>query len=406
MYNYIDERGIMTKKIILILILLIIPFSFLNGKEKEINLHLFYGKECPHCEKEIEYLNNYIKENSFINLYKYEIWHNKANQKRYVEVKELLNTSKSGVPFLVIGNQVIVGFGENYTEEAIESIIKYYLNNNYRDIVGEALGVSKINNDIELVNGDILAEEINVPLLGKINPKTVSLPILAIVIGSIDGFNPCAMWILIFLITMLFGMKDRKKMWILGLTFLVTSALIYLFFMMAWLNVAMFMNKIIYIRILIGIVAIVFGAINIKEFFTNKDGECKVVNSSNRKKLMSFIKKITHEQKFILSIIGIIILACLINLIELLCSLGLPVVFTQVLALNNLSGFEQLIYSLIYILFFLIDDIIVFALSMKALKVTAVTSKYTKYSHLIGGTIMILIGLLMIFKIEWLMFNF
>lgn len=394
----------MIKKILLILFILFIPLT-LNAKEKEINLHLFYGKECPHCEKEIEYLNKYVEENPNINVYLYEVWHNKGNQARFTEVKDLLEDKSSGVPFLAIGNQVVIGFGEGFTEDKIETIINYYLENDYRDIVGEALGVTEVDSDIELIKKDVTNDEIKVPILGKIDPKTVSLPILALVIGSIDGFNPCAMWILIFLISMLFGMKDRKKMWILGITFLVTSALIYLFFMMTWLNVALFVGKIIYIRILIGIVAVIFGIINIKEYFKKEEG-CKVVNSKNKRRLMDFIKKITHEQKFILSIVGIIILAGLINLIELLCSLGLPVVFTQVLALNDLNNFQYLVYSLIYILFFLIDDIVVFALSMKALKVTAVTSKYTKYSHLIGGLLMFLIGALMIFKMEWLMFNF
>ncbi len=393
----------MIKKLLIFIILLFIPLSLINAEEKEINLHLFYGRECPHCEAEIEYLDEYINEHSNIKLYKYEVWHDKDNQQTLKEVKELLNDDSNGVPFLVIGNQVVIGFGEGRTEATIESVINYYLENNYKDVVGEYLGITDKQDDVEL--DEDVENEIKVPILGTIDPKTVSLPVLAVIIGSVDGFNPCAMWVLIFLISMLFGMKDRRKMWILGIVFLITSALIYLFFMMAWLNLAVFMNKIIYIRIIIGIIAITFGIINMKEYFKKEEG-CKVVNSKNKRRIMDFIKKITHEQKFLLSIIGIIVLAGLINLIELLCSLGLPVVFTQVLSLNDLNPLQYTIYLLIYILFFLIDDIIIFALSMRALKVTSVTSKYTKYSHLIGGLLMLLIGLLMIFKIEWLMFNF
>ena len=118
------------------------------------------------------------------------------------------------------------------------------------------------------------------------------------------------------------------------------------------------------------------------------------------------IKKITSEKKFILAIFGIIALAISVNLVELACSAGLPLIFTQILALNDLSTFEYVIYMLIYILFFLIDDIVVFVIAMLTLNIKGISSKYGKYSHLIGGIIMILIGILMIFKPEWLMFNF
>ncbi len=394
----------MFKKIIIfIAILLIFPLS-LKASEKEINLYLFYGKECPHCEIELEYLDEYLANNPNLHLIKYEVWHNSDNQKLMKNVKNYLNYKNSGVPLLIIGKQAILGFGEGITESNIESVINYYYEHDYVDAVADYLSGKK--NEDEKSDENILNEEIKLPIVGKIKPRDFSLGVLAIIIGSVDGFNPCAMWILIFLISMLFGMKDKKKMWTLGILFLITSALIYLLFMVSWLNLALFMSGITIIRIIIGLVAMVFGILNIRNFLNNKDGECKVVNPKQRLKFMGLIKKITGEQKFILSIIGIITLACLVNVVELLCSLGLPVVFTQVLSLYNLNKFEYALYLLIYIFFFLIDDIIVFILSMKALNVTTMSHKYAKYSNLIGGIVMIIIGILMIFKMEWLMFNF
>ena len=93
-------------------------------------------------------------------------------------------------------------------------------------------------------------------------------------------------------------------------------------------------------------------------------------------------------------------------MIELACSSGLPLIFTQILAINNLNSLQYLLYILIYVLFFLIDDIVIFAIAMKTLKLTGISTKYNKLSHLIGGILMLLIGILMIFKPEWLMFNF
>ena len=111
------------------------------------------------------------------------------------------------------------------------------------------------------------SENYNVSILGNFNAKTVSLPILSIVLGLVDGFNPCAMWILVFLILMLIEMKDRKKMWILGSAFLLTSALIYLIFMVSWLNVAVVLSGIKFVRIAIGVFALIFGIVNVIRFF-------------------------------------------------------------------------------------------------------------------------------------------
>ncbi len=393
------------KKIVLFLISLLFFIPVVNASDKEINIHLFYRADCPHCEELQVFLNAYVKDHSNLKIYKYEVGYNKNNRELFHEVQDLLDKSSSGVPYLVIGNRVITGYLNNITDEEIKDAIEYYQTHNYRDLVGEHLGL------VEVGEGELEKEnktEFNVPLLGKIEARSVSLPILAIIIGLVDGFNPCAMWILLFLITMLFGMKDKKRMWILGITFILTSGLIYLLFMVSWLNLAVFINKVNYIRLLIGLFAVVFGIVNIINYIKKRKDPvgCEVVSDKKRNKIMDSVKKIVTEKKFVLSIVGIILLAISVNVIELMCSLGLPVIFTQVLSLNNLSTFEYAIYMIIYIIFFLIDDIIIFTIAMKTLKLTAISNKYAKYSHLIGGAIMLLIGILMVFKPEWLMFNF
>ncbi len=384
--------------IIFLSLLFLCPVNLNAMEEKKINLYLFYGKECPHCEKEITYLTNYLSKENNIKLYKYEIWHNKKNQNKYKEAQKLLNTKSTGVPYLVVGSKVIIGFMENYSESIIEEAIDYYKNNDYKDILGEKLKISTTNNDVT---------KIKIPFVGEVNPQNVSLFLLAIIIGFIDGFNPCAMWVLLFLISILLGVNERKKMWILGSTFILTSSIIYLLFMISWLNLAYITNKVVLIRILIGLFAIIFGIINLSKYLKNKKATgCEVTSSKDKKKIMQQVKNIVANKKFILAIMGIIVLAISINAIELLCSLGLPLIYTQVLSMNELSVIEYILYLLVYILFFSLDDIIIFTLSMKFLKVKAISNKYAKYSHFIGGIIMIIIGILLIIFPSWLMFNF
>ena len=419
------------KFLIVFAVFLLLPVSA-KADEKVINIHLFYGNGCPHCAAEEEFLSDYLKDRTDVKLYKYEVWYDSHNQELLSKVqKEMGTTNKNGVPFTVIGKKTIVGYADGVTDEQIKDAINYYLNNDYRDYAGEITGKvkktevkedttkdesktedkkeNKIEKADDTKDSDQTDENVTVPVLGKINAKKVSLPILAVVLGFVDGFNPCAMWILIFLITMLFNMKDRKKMWILGLTFILTSGIVYLMFMLAWLNLATFISKIAFIRLLIAVIALVVGLINVYKYIDSLkkiDEGCDVVDKKDRKKIMEKIISITHEKKFIIALLGIMVLAASVNIIELMCSIGIPLLFTQILAMNNLSTFNYMIYMFIYIFFFLIDDIVIFVISMVTLKVTGLSTKYTKYSHLVGGIIMLIIGLLLIIKPELLMFNF
>lgn len=399
----------MLKKKIVLLLLLLIPTLV---SAKEVNLYLFHGDGCPHCAKEREYLKEIEKEYDDVNIHLYEVWYDTDNQELMEKVKKELNSSTNYVPLTIIGDKYTVGFNDN-TKLMIKNNIEKCLKEDCEDVVGNVLAgktanETTIKKEVKEQKKDKEDSIKDLPILGKVDVKKVSLPIMSAVIGLVDGFNPCAMWVLVFLISMLLGTKDRKKMWILGLTFLFTSAFIYLLFMVAWLNVAIKMNTVIWLRITIAIIAIIAAFINLKSFYKSlkKDTGCEVVDSKKRKNIIEKIKKFTLEKSLILGLLGVMTLAVSVNFIELACSAGLPLLFTQILALNNLSKLSYMIYILIYILFFLIDDIIVFVIAMFTLKITGISNKYSKYSHLIGGIIMLLIGLLMIIKPEWLMLNF
>lgn len=398
--------------------ILIILFTFfvfnLNVEAKEVNLYLFYGEECPHCEREQQYLEE-LKEYYDFNIVKYETWHNEENAELMASVKSKLNIDNPYVPFTVIDNLGLTGFNDN-TKAEIESRIKYCLKNKCNDIMNETCDDSDQINDNNQTNDNEQPKEeepcsqdkFTLPVLGEIHAKDVSLPIVAIVIGFIDGFNPCAMWILIFLISFLISTGNEKKMKILGTTFLATSGIIYFLFMMAWINITAKMTQIIMLRNIIAVIAIIAGAWNLKNYLKErkKDSGCSVTNKEERSKIIEKIKKYVTENNIALAMLGIMALAISVNVIELACSAGLPLLFTQILTINNLNSLEYFIYVLIYIIFFLIDDIVIFLIAVKTAKVTGISNKYTRYSHLIGGLIMIIIGALLIFKPEIIMFNF
>jgi len=311
------------------------------------------------------------------------------------------------VPFTIIGDKQFTGFSEYSTPKDLENRIKYCLSNQCPDSIAELAGVAGNDgsgNGAE--NGDENINQINLPIIGRVDITSFSLPVLTVVMGALDGFNPCAMWTLLFLISLLLGMQNRKRMWMLGAAFIIASAFVYFLFMTAWLNLILFLGFIIWVRIFIGLVALASGIYNLREFFVNKYSICKIAGEEKRQKVFDKIKSITQMHSFWLALGGIIILAFAVNLVELICSAGLPAIYTQVLSLNNLAGWQYYLYIALYIFIFMLDDLIVFFTAMITLEVTGISAKYTRASRLIGGILMFTIGLLLIFKPQLLMFGF
>lgn len=418
------------KQKLLIVILLFFFLPFAVKATNEVNLYFFWGIGCPHCESEEKALAKLNKKYDNLNIYDYEVNYNAKNGQLLKKIEVLLDKEIRGIPFTVIGQETFEGYSD-FILHSIEKTIEYYSNHQYNDIVGKALNIipnnieeesnynDDTNNNKEDINSDndynddISNQDNNItdsytiklPLIGTIDLKQYSLPIITIIIGLIDGFNPCAMWVLLFLISMLIGMRDHKRRWILGLAFLITSAFIYFLFMLAWLNITQFISSILIIRLLIAIVAIIGGILNLRLAYHKPNEGCQVIDESKRNRIFERIKSFTKEQKLLIALIGVIGLAISINFIELMCSAGLPLVYIQILAINDLSSVAYLGYILLYIFFFLLDDLIVFSIAMITLNLTSLSSKYSKISHLIGGILMIIIGLLLILKPSWLTFG-
>ena len=388
------------KKIIkfILFLLLIIPTSTLAlskdyndyvGKyyniknDEKVNIYLFYSKICPHCQKEEKYFET-LKEKyqDKINIYTYEVTENKTNNEIMKSLKKELKENSQGVPFTIIGSKTFLGYDESLNER-IENTIESYLDEN-----------TKTDNTY------------TIPILGKIEAKNASIILIAIILGFIDGFNPCAMWILLLLINMCISIKDKKKMLIVCLTFIITSGIIY-FLSMLGIGFILDLTTISYIRNIIAILAIILGIYNLYTYLkTRKQTGCHVVKKEKRKTIITKINNILNNKNTLLMFGGTIILATSVSLVEMACSLGFPTIFLELLSINNIHSFLKVTYLLIYILFYLIDDIVVLFLSIKAFEAKGISTKYNKYVHLIGGLIMILMGVLLIFKPEWIMFNF
>lgn len=238
---------------------------------------------------------------------------------------------------------------------------------------------------------------VRIPFFGDIDAKAYSLPTLAVLLGLLDGFNPCAMWVLVYLISIAMTLNDKRKIWILVGSFVAASGVLYFLFMTAWLNAFLMLGYLRPLTIIIGVFAILYGLKNIKDFVTmSGTDECKIMETETRKKTMTKVQDIVLSPITISSIIGIIGLAFVVNSIEFLCSAGFPAIYTYVLSISALSTLQYYLYIALYILFFMLDDLLIFSTAVLAIK-SSPGERYAKYTKPVGGVIMILLGVLMTF---------
>ena len=418
----------MFKKIItvtFILFALLMP-NTVSAQENKINLYFFWSKSCPHCAKEKIFIQEITSRYPNLVVHDYEVGLIK-NALLLQEIGKKLNIETGGVPITIIGNSHFIGyFDDETTGETIIKLIEQAEEKGDPDLVGKIIdsgGGEEVGSVVQteaprpistaFPSTDIekstsvnnLPEQINLPIFGKINVRGLSLPVLTIVVAAMDGFNPCAMWTLLFLISLLLGMKDKKRMFILGSAFIASSALVYFLFLSAWLDLFLFLGFVAWVRFGVGILAVGAGGYYLRDYIKNKSGGCKVMGSEKRQKIFEKIRGIAQRKEIFLALGGIIILAFAVNLVELVCSAGLPAIYTQILSLSQLSRWQYYGYLLLYILVFMFDDLFIFFTAMITLRATGIQSKYSRFSHLVGGILMLIIGLLLLFKPELLMFG-
>jgi len=409
-----------------------LSFVFIGEASGSFNAYLFYGEGCPHCAKEMAYFNSIKDQYPNLKVTGFEVYYNQENSTLMHQVAMELGVQAGGVPFLVVGDEYFVGFSEKISPGEIENRINYCLQNDCPDIVGKILGLEK-SKEVSVVEekeegkvveglekneniidqnqilgdgGSIKKEKImQLPIIGSVDVHKFSLPVITIILAFLDGFNPCAMWVLLFLVSLLFGIENKRRLWIFGLVFLTASAFVYFLFMTAWLNLFMFLGFIAIVRVIIGLIALISGYYNLKEYITNPGGGCKITGSEKRRKIFEGLKKIIQQRNLFIAILGLIILAFAVNLVELVCSLGLPAVYTQILSLSNLSSWQYYLYLIFYVIIFILPAFIVFTISATTLHLTGISAKYGRIVHLVSGIIMLIIGVLMIFKPGWLMFG-
>jgi len=299
-----------------------------------------------------------------------------------------LNKQLMTTPTIFVGNEYILGYdSDEKTGKDLEKIIQ----RNF-------LSLKRLIFPKNLSNKNKLEKKNHVDtFFGKINLFRHSLVFLAITLGLVDGLNPCAIWVLVYLITLIARLNDKRKIWLIVGSFLLASGILYYLLMTTLLRVFLFIGYLRILQLLIGCIAFYIGVVDISVYIKNKGQiTCKIDDAKSKQKTMTKVQKLVNAKISLMTILGVIGLAFAVNSIEFVCSSALPAIFTSILAQANLSMVQYHLYILLYVIFFMLDDLIIFSVAAFAIN-RYFGDHYLSPSKLIGGIILFVLGVIMIF---------
>jgi glutaredoxin len=245
-------------------------------------------------------------------------------------------------------------------------------------------------------------DAMDVPLLGRVSVTQLGLPAFTIAVGLVDGFNPCAMWVLLFLLSILVNLKDRLRILAVAGLFVLISGLAYFAFMAAWLNVFLWVGLLRPVQVALAVTAIAVGAIHIKDFFAFKQGISLSIPDSAKPGIYARVRRIVTAENLLGALVGAGVLAVMVNIVELLCTAGLPALYTQILALQELPTWQNYAYLLLYNLAYMADDALMVAVVVVTLGRQKMQEKHGRVLKLISGLAILVLGVIMLVKPEWL----
>jgi len=374
-----------------------------------VRLYYFYSPTCPHCQAAAPYIEELKARWPWLEVKKYSVKDNRANAKFYYETALSLGTKALSVPGFVFCRQVLIGYDTAETTgaeiaRAIEACHQRLLDEGIRTMSATpaTAGTTGTDGPQTPVVGDRAGTAVNLPFVGMVDVKAFSLPVLTVVLAGMDAFNPCAFFVLLFLLSLLVHAKSRARMAIVGGTFVLFSGLVYFVFMAAWLNVFLIAGELRVITVIAGLLALTVAALNIKDFFWFKEGPSLSIPESAKPGLFKRMRGIVATGSLGPMLASTVLLAIVANSYELLCTAGFPMVYTRVLTLAELETWQYYawlaVYNVIYVIP-LLAIVIVFVKTMGARKLSESEGRILK---LVSGFMMLGFGLMLLAAPQWL----
>lgn len=376
------------KRTFLILGFIVLTFFSFNFKikAKEVNVYVFYGNTCPHCEEARDYLNS-VKSKYDLNLVEYEVWNDADNKEIMKDVANFLDINVRGVPFVVINNTPIIGYSSNTTNQTYIYHINKASKNNFVDKVGIHLGVvdkenHKSNNSYEY------------KVFGN-NLKQINVLLSTVLLGLLDAFNISMFWGILLISIILINIKDNKKAFIVGMSSIIFMMLIYFILLISGIKYDEYLNLINGFRTLVSVLLIILGVLGLIKILKSLDNENNTTNVTKPNKFKS-----------ILIILSSFILIIATVLISLMNYGGVPDMILNIFEYHKLSFILKVVLLIIYLLIITLVYTLFYILLQKIFIKLKLYELNDKNGLVISSIIILFIGILLGLKPLWLTFNF
>ena len=389
--------------------------------QPSVVLYYFYSPTCPPCQAAAPFIDELAARSPWLEVRKFTVRDHRANARFYYETALSLGTQALSVPGFVFCRQVLIGYDSAGTTgariaEALEACHARRLAQHSGAADASAAGQSPaVGSTSPSAAGAASTDRsgpgtsrrtaeartetgtrVQVPLLGAVDAKAFSLPVLTLVLAGMDAFNPCAFFVLLFLLSLLVHARSRARMLLVGGTFVLISGLVYFVFMAAWLNVFLLAGELRIITALAGLVALAVAALNIKDYFWFKAGPSLSIPEAAKPGLFRRMREVVAAGSLGPMLASTVLLAIVANSYELLCTAGFPMVYTRTLTLAGLDTWQYYAwlaaYNVIYVLP-LLAIVAVFARTMGARKLTESEGRILK---LVSGFMMLGFGLMLL----------
>lgn len=365
-----------------------------ENNQPVIHLYFFWSEKCPHCQQALPDIIELDKQFPWLKLHSLELIKHPENIQTFIEMASVLGSSAQSVPtFMFCGNS-ISGYENRRTTG---QLLRSYLQACYR-FAGEN---NPDNTMIFMLDPDELTS-IDIPVLGHVSLDDYSLPMMTVLIAGMDAFNPCAFFVLLFLLSMMVHGRSRSRMALIGGVFVFFSGAIYFLFMAAWLNLFIYLGELHWITLIAGIVAIFIALINIKDFFWFKKGVSLTIPDQVKPLLFDRMRELLRLDSIAAVIFATVVLAVVANSYELLCTAGFPMVYTRILTLAELPTTSYYLYLLMYNLIYILPLLVIVTLFSIKLGSRKLSEQEGMVLKLLSGMMMLLLGTVMVLAPELL----
>ncbi|HEY8944814.1 MAG TPA: NrdH-redoxin [Polyangiaceae bacterium] len=346
-------------------------------------IEVFVREGCPRCAAAEKYLSDLQTTRPKLHVVYRSIDRDPAALADFARVTRAAGVEAPGVPAFVVGKGLLIGFhSPEVTGPELDSLLA-----NAKVWPAPTSGTCPTDSVLDCDPAPP-SNEVSTAF-GNVSLSRLGLPLFTIVLGLLDGFNPCAMWVLLFLISMLVNFRSRRRMALVAGTFVATSGIVYFAFMAAWLNVFLLIGLSRAVQLVLALVAFGIGALNTKDFFAFKRGASLSIPESAKPGIYARVRSILRARTLSASLAGVATLAVLVNFVELLCTAGLPAIYTAVLAHQELPWFGHYGYLALYNLAYVFDDSLMVSLAVFTLSRRKLTERAGRWLKLVSGVVML-----------------